>query len=77
MRSRYARLHSRYHGGDLIDRREMITRSLGGPPPACWSASASPSRQMGSNVKFLMRTRDQYWKRSGLAPDSLTDGPST
>jgi monoamine oxidase len=25
--------------------------------------------QMGSNVKFLMRTRDQYWKRAGLAPD--------
>jgi len=22
-----------------------------------------------------MRTRDQYWKRAGLAPDSLTDGP--
>jgi monoamine oxidase len=22
-----------------------------------------------------MRVRDQYWKRAGLAPDSLTDGP--
>jgi monoamine oxidase len=51
-------------------------------PPLTWNRIAFTPRlhvtgtpQMGSNVKFLMRVRDQYWKRAGLAPDSLTDGP--
>jgi monoamine oxidase len=51
-------------------------------PPLTWNRIAFTPRlhvtgtpQMGSNVKFLMRVRDSYWKRAGLAPDSLTDGP--
>ncbi len=51
-------------------------------PPLTWNRIAFTPRlhvagvpQMGSNVKFLMRTRDQFWKHGGLAPDSLTDGP--
>lgn len=51
-------------------------------PPLTWNRIAFRPRlhvtgapQMGSNVKFLMRVRDQYWKRAGLAPDSLSDGP--
>jgi monoamine oxidase len=31
--------------------------------------------QMGSNVKFLMQTKDLFWRASHLAPDSLGDGP--
>jgi monoamine oxidase len=51
-------------------------------PPLTWNRIAFSPRlhvagtpQMGSNVKFLMRVRDHYWKRAGLAPDSLSDGP--
>jgi monoamine oxidase len=51
-------------------------------PPLTWNRIAFSPRlhvtstpQMGSNVKFLMRVRDQYWKRTGLAPDSLSNGP--
>ena len=30
---------------------------------------------MGSNVKFLMKTKDRFWRTSKLGPDSLGDGP--
>jgi monoamine oxidase len=30
---------------------------------------------MGSNVKFLMKTKDRFWRRGKLAPDMMTDGP--
>ena len=46
-------------------------------PPLTWNRIAFSPRlhvtstpQMGSNVKFLMRVRDQYWKRTGLAPET-------
>jgi monoamine oxidase len=31
--------------------------------------------QMGSNVKFLIAARGPFWRRSGRAPDLLSDGP--
>ncbi|HEY7058539.1 MAG TPA: NAD(P)/FAD-dependent oxidoreductase [Vicinamibacterales bacterium] len=51
-------------------------------PPPTWNRLAiSPPLpvtsmpQMGSNVKFLMALKSRFWKASGLAPDSLSDGP--
>jgi monoamine oxidase len=51
-------------------------------PPPTWNRIAftpplhvSGTPQMGSNVKFLMKVKDQYWRASGLAPDMLSDGP--
>jgi len=51
-------------------------------PPLTWNRIAFTPRlhvtdtpQMGSNVKFLMKTRDLYWRASHLGPDSLGDGP--
>ena len=51
-------------------------------PPLTWNRIAFTPRlhvtampQMGSNVKFLMKTRDLYWRASKLGPDSLSDGP--
>jgi monoamine oxidase len=51
-------------------------------PPLTWNRIAFTPRlhvtavpQMGSNIKFLMKTRDLYWRASHVGPDSLTDGP--
>jgi monoamine oxidase len=51
-------------------------------PPLTWNRIAFTPRlhvtdapQMGSNVKFLMKTKDLYWRTSHLGPDSLSDGP--
>jgi monoamine oxidase len=51
-------------------------------PPLTWNRIAFEPRlhltgipQMGSNVKFLMKTRDRFWTRGKLAPDYLSDGP--
>ena len=51
-------------------------------PPLTWNRIAFAPRlhvtalpQMGSNVKFLMKTRDRFWRRGGLAPDMMSDGP--
>jgi monoamine oxidase len=51
-------------------------------PPLTWNRIAFTPRlhvtdvpQMGSNVKFLMKVRDLYWRRAQLGPDSFTDGP--
>jgi monoamine oxidase len=51
-------------------------------PPLTWNRIAFTPRlhltgvpQMGSNVKFLMKTRSLYWRASKLGPDSLSDGP--
>ena len=51
-------------------------------PPLTWNRIAftprlhvSDTPQMGSNVKFLMKTKDEYWKASHLSPDAFTDGP--
>ena len=51
-------------------------------PPLTWNRIAFTPRlhvsalpQMGSNVKFLMKTKDRFWRRSRLAPDFMSDGP--
>jgi monoamine oxidase len=51
-------------------------------PPLTWNRIAFAPRlhvtdvpQMGSNVKFLMKVRDLFWRRAHLGPDSFTDGP--
>ena len=51
-------------------------------PPLTWNRIAFTPRlhvtaipQMGSNVKFLMKTKDAFWRRARLAPDFLSDGP--
>lgn len=51
-------------------------------PPLTWNRIAFTPRlhvsavpQMGTNVKFLMKTKDLYWRASRLSPDSLSDGP--
>jgi monoamine oxidase len=51
-------------------------------PPLTWNRIAftprlhvSETPQMGSNVKFLMKTKDLYWRAAKLGPDSLGDGP--
>jgi len=51
-------------------------------PPLTWNRIAFTPRlhvsslpQMGSNVKFLMKSKDLYWHTSKLGPDSLSDGP--
>jgi monoamine oxidase len=51
-------------------------------PPLTWNRIAFTPRlhvtavpQMGSNVKFLMHAKDEFWKAGHLSPDSLNDGP--
>ena len=51
-------------------------------PPLTWNRIAFTPRlhvsalpQMGSNVKFLMKTKDRFWRRNKLSPDMMTDGP--
>jgi monoamine oxidase len=50
-------------------------------PPPVWNRigfepplPATLSPQMGSNVKCLIHVKDRFWRRAGLAPDSLSDG---
>jgi monoamine oxidase len=75
----------------VTDRGVAVTTSAGryeadyavlAVPPLTWNRIAFTPRlhvtampQMGSNVKFLMKTRDLYWRASKVGPDSLTDGP--
>jgi monoamine oxidase len=51
-------------------------------PPSVWnkigiepSLPAPLTSQMGTNVKFLAALKGPFWRRSELAPDSLSDGP--
>ena len=51
-------------------------------PPLTWNRIAFTPRlhvtalpQMGSNVKFLMKTKDRFWRRGKLSPDMMSDGP--
>lgn len=51
-------------------------------PPLTWNRIAFTPRlhvtalpQMGSNVKFLMKANDRFWRRNKLAPDMMSDGP--
>ncbi|HWN85888.1 MAG TPA: FAD-dependent oxidoreductase [Vicinamibacterales bacterium] len=51
-------------------------------PPSVWNRIAfepllpvTLTPQMGSSIKCLIALQDRFWRRAGLAPDSLTDGP--
>jgi monoamine oxidase len=51
-------------------------------PPGTWNRIAFdpvlPAHihpQVGSNVKFLMRVRGEFWRRAKLSPDLLATGP--
>ena len=51
-------------------------------PPSVWNRIAfepllpvTLTPQMGSSIKCLIALQDRFWRRGGLAPDSLTDGP--
>jgi monoamine oxidase len=51
-------------------------------PPPVWNRIAFDpglpvglAPQMATNVKCLVALKDRFWRRAGLAPDSLTDGP--
>jgi len=51
-------------------------------PPNTWNRIAFdpvlPAHiqpQVGSNTKFLMRVRGQFWRRGNLSPDLLSEGP--
>jgi monoamine oxidase len=51
-------------------------------PPPVWNRIVidpplSPTLipQMGTNVKFLIALKAPFWRRAGLAPDMLADGP--
>jgi monoamine oxidase len=50
-------------------------------PPATWNRIAFdpvlPAHihpQVGSNIKFLMRVKSQFWRQAKLSPDLLSDG---
>lgn len=51
-------------------------------PPNTWNRIAFdpvlPSHihlQVGSNIKFLMRVKNEFWKRARVSPDLLANGP--
>ncbi|MCG3127736.1 MAG: L-amino acid dehydrogenase [Phycisphaerae bacterium] len=51
-------------------------------PPTVWDririTPAPPEvlrTQMGTSIKYLTSLRSRFWKRLGLAPDAITDGP--
>jgi monoamine oxidase len=51
-------------------------------PPNTWNRIAFdpvlPSHiqpQVGSNIKFLMRVKHEFWRRARLSPDLLANGP--
>jgi monoamine oxidase len=54
---------------------------LTAPPPVWNKIAIDPALppglvpQMGTNVKFLMALKAPFWRRAGLAPDLLSDGP--
>jgi len=64
--------------GKVLEGDEVVVTA----PPWVWSKVAfEPALpaglipQNGSNVKFLISLRSAFWRRQGLAPDLLTDGP--
>ena len=64
--------------GEVLDADHVV---LTAPPPV-WNRIAFDPRlpealapQMGSNVKFLIALKEAAWRKDGLAPDLLSDGP--
>jgi monoamine oxidase len=64
--------------GDVLEADHLV---LTAPPPVWNRIAIEPplpaglAPQMGSNVKFLMAFKDAFWRKEGLAPDLLSDGP--
>ncbi|MCC6161827.1 MAG: FAD-dependent oxidoreductase [Acidobacteria bacterium] len=67
----------------LADRRVLdADQVIVSVPPNTWNRIAFdpvlPAHiqpQIGSNVKFLMRVKGEFWTRAKLSPDLLTNGP--
>jgi monoamine oxidase len=64
--------------GDVLEADDVVLAV----PPTVWNKiGLEPplppqlAPQMGTNIKFLIATRRQFWLRDGLAPDMLSDGP--
>jgi monoamine oxidase len=64
--------------GTIVEGDEVILAV----PPSVWHTIAFdpplPSTlrpQMGSDVKFLAVVRSRFWRRAGLSPNLLSDGP--
>jgi monoamine oxidase len=64
--------------GTVVEGDEVILAV----PPSVWPGiafdpplPATLRPQMGSNVKFLAVLRSRFWRRAGLAPNLLSDGP--
>ena len=63
--------------GQVLEADEVVLAV----PPSVWprikldpELPAALQPQMGVGVKYLAEVRGRFWKRSRLAPDSLTDG---
>jgi monoamine oxidase len=64
--------------GRVLDAEHVILTA----PPSVWNKiafdpglPAGLAPQMASNVKCLIGLRGPFWRRAGLAPDLLSDGP--
>lgn len=64
--------------GSIVEGDEVVLAV----PPSVWPSiafdpplPASLRPQMGSNVKFLAVLKSRFWRRAGLAPTMLSDGP--
>src|SRR5581483_2994230 len=45
-------------------------------PPSIWNkVGFEPALQMGTNIKYLIGLKGEFWKAAKLAPDYLSDGP--
>jgi monoamine oxidase len=64
--------------GQTLEAEHVV---LTAPPPVWNRISIDPPLpeglvpQMGSNVKFLMAFKGPFWRRAGLMPDFMSDGP--
>ena len=63
--------------GELLEADDVVLTA----PPSTWhNIRFSPGlprgikTQMGTAVKYLAAVKGRFWKKSGLAPDALTDG---
>jgi monoamine oxidase len=64
--------------GTIVEGDEVVLAV----PPSVWHTIAfdpplppTLRPQMGSNVKFLAVLRSRFWRRAGLTPNLLSDGP--
>ena len=78
VRTSSAGVQVRLADGSTIEADQVIVAV----PPGTWPRigfdpvlPAHIAPQIGSNVKFLMRVRSQFWTRARLSPDLLSNGP--